>query len=74
MSKYKVIGSVSVDVYVEVEAENEDEALEKAGDEMQSLSFYAGMGGSDKLIGVQSHHAGIEFVNDIEYTEVEKIN
>lgn len=41
---------------------------------MQSLSFYAGMGGSDKLIGVQSHHAGIEFVNDIEYTEVEKIN
>ena len=74
MKKYRVIGQVNVNVYVDVTANSADEATEKAYNELNTLEFYAGGGSCNKLIGVcSSHKAGIESVDDIEYTDAEEI-
>lgn len=57
--KYKVPFSVTCYVTVEVEAENKEEAINLADDEVH-LSGYCGNGGNDKLIGVYGKNLSVE--------------
>ena len=75
MKKYTVTGYANVVVEVTVEAENEEEAIEKAYDNV-SIDNYYGNGGTDKLIGVcdtDEATASIYADSELEYTEVEEI-
>ena len=54
MKKYTVTGHATVVCSMVVEAESEEEAIEKANEEFGSLTNYAGMGGTDKLLRVTS--------------------
>lgn len=75
MKKYIITGYTEVTVEVTVEAENEEEAIEKAYDNV-SIDNYCGNGGTDKLIGVcdtDEATASIYADNELEYTEVEEI-
>lgn len=68
MKKYTVTGYANVVVEVTVEAENEEEALEKA--------YYCGNGGVDKLIGVcntDEATASIYADSELDYVEVEEV-
>ena len=44
MKKYKVIGTVAVSVYKEVWANSEDEAYDKAYEQLSELTEYCGNG------------------------------
>lgn len=74
MTKYKIEYSVKIFAYVEVEAESEDEALEKAEDLDLSLSSYLGNGCGgrcDKLIGTRSEDLHLEEIfNEFEYESI----
>lgn len=75
MKKYIVTGYANVVVEVTVDAENKEEAIEKAYDNV-SIDNYCGNGGKDKLIGVcntDEATASIYADNELEYTEVEEI-
>ena len=75
MKKYIITGYTEVTVEVTVEAENEEEAIEKAYDNV-SIDNYCGNGGTDKLIGVCDTDEAIASIyadNELEYTEVEEI-
>ena len=75
MKKYTVTGYANVVVEVTVEAENEEEAIEKAYDNV-GIDNYCGNGGSNKLIGVcdtDEATAGIYVVDELEYEGVEEI-
>ena len=54
MAKYEVFGHASVICSMLVEANSGEEAIEIANDQFGSLTNYVGMGGTDKLIGVDS--------------------
>lgn len=54
MAKYEVFGHANVICSMTVEADSPESAIEKANDEFGSLMNYVGMGGSDKLLGVQT--------------------
>lgn len=76
MKKYTVTGYANVVVEVTVEAENKEEAIEKAYDNV-SIDNYCGNGGKDKLIGVcdtDEATASIYVDSELEYAEVEEIN
>ena len=76
MKKYIVTGYTRVIVEVVVEAENKEDAIEKAYDNV-SIDSYCGNGGSDKLIGVwDTDEATVSIYPDseLEYEEVEEIN
>ena len=76
MKKYTVTGYANVVVEVTVEAENEEEAIEKAYDNV-SIDSYCGNGGTDKLIGVCNTNeatASIYVDSELEYAEVEEID
>lgn len=73
MKKYIVTGYARVTVEVEVAAENKEEAIEKAYDNV-GIDSYCGNGGSNKLIGVcntDEATAGIYLVDELEYAEAE---
>lgn len=75
MKKYIVTGYTRVTVEVTVEAENEEEAIEKAYDNV-SIDNYCGNGGTDKLIGVcntDEATASIYADSELEHAEVEEI-
>lgn len=75
MKKYIVTGYTRVIVEVTVEAENEEEAIEKAYDNVSIVS-YCGNGGTDKLIGVcntDEATASIYVDSELDYVEVEKL-
>lgn len=75
MKKYIVTGYTRITVEVTVEAENEEEAIEKAYDNID-ISNYYGNGGVDKLIGVcdaDEATASIYADSELEYAEVEEI-
>lgn len=75
MKKYTVTGYANVVVEVTVEAENEEEAIEKAYDNV-GIDNYCGNGGTDKLIGVCNTNeatASIYADSELEYEEVEEI-
>lgn len=72
MKKYRVMGVVEVAVTKEVWANNEEEAYEKALDQLTTLESYLGNGGDDKLIGVEGQGESVEtFGNEINYNDIE---
>ena len=76
MKKYTVTGYANVVVEVTVEAENEEEAIEKAYDNVD-IDSYCGNGGTDKLIGVCNTNeatASIYVDSELEYEKVEEID
>ena len=75
MKKYTVTGYIEVTIEVTVEAENEEEAIEKAYDNV-SIDNYYGNGGVDKLIGVcdtDEATASIYADSELEFAEVEEV-
>ena len=75
MKKYTVTGYAQVVVEVMVEAENEEEAIQKAYDNV-SIDNYYGNGGVDKLIGVcdtDEATASIYADSELDYVEVEEV-
>lgn len=75
MKKNTVTGYAKVIVEVTVDAENEEEAIEKAYDNV-GIDNYCGNGGVDKLIGVCNTNeatASIYADSELEYLEVEEI-
>ena len=75
MKKYIITGYTEVTVEVTVEAENEEEAIEKAYDNV-SIDNYCGNGGTDKLIGVcntDEATASIYADSELDYVEVEEV-
>lgn len=52
MDKYVVYGHTTVICSMEVYANSEEEAIEKANEEFGGLTNYAGMGSCDCLVGV----------------------
>lgn len=76
MKKYIVSGEVTAYISVELEAENEEEAISKAYEECSGPMNFIGNGGDDKLIGVcdtDSATVSINCDDEVEYTEVEEI-
>lgn len=71
MKKFKVYGNVNVVVTKEVWANSEEEAREKAYNQLPSLTAYCGNGGFDKLVGVDAYDASVELIEDIEYDDTE---
>lgn len=74
---YAVRGKVVVWVCVELEAENKEDAIEKAFDECASLDALVGNGGIDKMLGVcntDTAEVSISCDDDVEYTEAEEID
>lgn len=76
MKKYIVTGKVTAFISVEIEAENEEEAIEKAYEECSVPMNFVGNGGCDKLIGVCDTDDAIVSIacdDEVEYTDVEEI-
>ncbi|MDA3855892.1 MAG: hypothetical protein PF569_06520 [Candidatus Woesearchaeota archaeon] len=82
--KYRVEIPYACFVTVDVEAENREDAIDKAWENAR-ISHYAGNGGTSKLIGVSSSNVNIDFndepidigeygilVYDEDYVEVEE--
>ena len=74
MKKFKVYGTTKVVVTKEVWANTEEEAMEKAYQQLTSLTAYGGNGGWDKLVGVSEHDETVEIDEDIEYDNTEIID
>lgn len=60
MKKFRVTAAIPVFVSIEVEAENEDGAIEAAHEEGFSLTAFVGNGGTDKLVGVRGSNMSVE--------------
>ena len=76
MKKYIVSGKVTAYIEVELEAENEKEAIEKAYEECSGPMNFVGNGGCDKLIRVCDTDDAIVSIacdDEVEYTEVEEV-
>ena len=70
MKKYRVEGTTVVTVRREVWANSEEEALQKAYDELDCLTAYCGNGGDDKMVGVEEEDESVEAFDNITYDEV----
>lgn len=73
MKKYRVCGTTTVTVVKEVWANSEDEAFDRAQNELDSLTEYCGNGGYDKLIGVDGEYESVAVYDSIRYDEIEEI-
>lgn len=72
MKKYRVMGVIEVVVTKEVWAHSEEDAYDKAANQLSTLESYLGNGGSDKLIGVGGSDESVDtFGNTIEYNDIE---
>lgn len=75
--RYRVEGFVKVYVTVELNANSQEEAIQKAEDNYTQLENYGGNGGYDKLLGVYDGYAMEAYVSsggdEINYTEAEII-
>ena len=77
MKKYAVYGKVTIFLCVELEAEDKEDAIERAYDECSSVMALVGNSGTDKIIGVcdtDSATVSINCDDEIEYTEAEEID
>lgn len=54
MKEYEVYGHATIICSMRLKANSKKEAIEKANEEFGGLSNYVGMGGTDKLLGVQN--------------------
>lgn len=66
---YEVRGTVAVDVFKRVKANDEYEAMELAAQLFQGIEQYVGNGGCDKLIGVAEDSESVEAIDYIEWEE-----
>lgn len=73
MKKYRVMGTVMVSVYKEVWAYNEDEAYEKAYNQLDNLTEYVGNGSFDRLVGVENEGESVAADGMIEYNDIEEL-
>ena len=71
MNKYCVRGTTVVTVCKEVWANNEEEAFDKAYNELSSLTGFCGNGGYDKLIGVYESDESVSADGTIDYDDIE---
>lgn len=74
MKKYRVEGTTVVTVRKEVWANSEEEALDKAYEQLSELNEYYGNGGDDCLIGVENEGESVAVFDNIVYegaTELE---
>lgn len=71
--EYLATGKAEVSVYIRIEAESEEEAIEKANDEFSGITSYAGNGGTDKLIGVDGMDESIDADGEVEFYRAEAI-
>jgi Zn finger protein HypA/HybF involved in hydrogenase expression len=71
MKKYRVCGSVTVSVYKEVWANSEEEAYDKAYEELDTLNEYCGNGSYDRLMGVENDGESVAADGLIEYNDIE---
>jgi hypothetical protein len=69
--RYQVSGHTTVTVTIEVTAENEADAYETALNDLNSLTAYAGNGGTDQLIGVNSEDQSVHADEEIVYDDIE---
>ena len=74
MKKYQVMGTATVTVYKEVWAANEEDAIDRANNELSGLTAYCGNGGYDKLIGVEGSDESIEADGWIDWNDTEVID
>ena len=72
--RYRVYGHTTVVVTTEVNAESPEEALEKAGEKLDSLIPYGGNGGTDKLIGLDGDCDTVAADESIEWDDCEVID
>ena len=70
MTKYKVYGTTTVSVVKEVWANSEEEAYEKAQNQLDSLTEYCGNGGYDKLVGVDGDDESVACYDSICYDDI----
>lgn len=69
--KYFVEGTAEVVVGIVIEAESEEDALEKAYDNFGGIHAYAGNGGYDRVIGVAGSEESINCDDcSVEFREV----
>ncbi|MCT4151325.1 hypothetical protein HZP59_08780 [Elizabethkingia anophelis] len=68
MKKFRIPYTVTCIVYVEIEAETKEDAIENGFNEAQ-LSQFVGNGGHDKIIGVYGSHLSVEANDDYEVDE-----
>ena len=71
MKKYRVCGTTVVTVTKEVWAANEDEAYNKAFEQLDSLTAFCGNGGIDKLVGVYGDDESVDADGSIEYDDIQ---
>lgn len=70
MKKYNVLGNTSVTVCVTVEADSEEDAMNKANEQFHGIYSYYGNGGVNKLIGVKGSNESIAADNPVEFDDV----
>ena len=73
MKLYRVYGNTVVSVCKEVWANSADEAIERAEDELYSLTEYCGNGGYDKLVGVDGSDESVAADGAIEWDDAEEL-
>ena len=73
MKLYRVCGTTVVTVYKEVWANDADEAIDRANDELSSLTEYCGNGGYDKLVGVDNEDESVSADSMIEWDDAEEL-
>lgn len=73
MKKYKVEGTTVVTVCKEVWANSEEEALEKAREQLSELNEYCGNGDCNSLVGVENEGESVAVFDDVHYNEVTEL-
>lgn len=68
MGTFRVPFTFTATIYIEVEAVDKEEAIDKAYEEI-SVGQFVGNGGNDKLIGVYDSNHSIEPGEDFEVQE-----
>lgn len=71
MPKYTVYGTYTIGLSMVVEADSEEHALEVACEEFEGLRNYAGMGGTDKLVGTDQEEVSLDAEGDADFTTVD---
>jgi hypothetical protein len=69
MRTFTVEGTAEVGITIEVEANSEEEALEKAEEILPELTSYCGNGGTDQLVGIDCPEASLSPSWGINYTD-----
>lgn len=73
MKKYSCTATIETYIEMIVEAESEEDALEKANNEFGGACNYCGNGGTDKLVGVDGENESISINDDVEFDEATEL-